>query len=114
MLGLIFVAPFLLILVVFALSNMAPVSLAFWPTDLQLQVPLSVAVLVVSAVFFILGAIVTWLASLTQRRRARRAEKRVRTLEGEVETLRRQQVVVTGPMNSNLARPGTGLRTIEG
>ncbi len=108
MLGLIFVAPFLLVLVVFALSNMDPVQLAFWPTDLQLQAPLSIAVLVASAVFFILGAFVAWLGSLAPRRRARRAERRVQTLESEMELLRRQSAP---PM---VASNSTSLRTIDG
>ena len=72
MLGLIFVSPFLLLLVLFTLSNATPVQLGLWPTDLSVQAPLSIAVLVVSAVFFVLGALVVGLGSLAQRRRARR------------------------------------------
>ena len=88
MLGLIFIAPFLLLLVLFALSNQGTVDLGLWPTDLSVQAPLSVAVLVASAVFFLLGAIVVGLGSLAQRRRARRAENRVRTLESEITQLK--------------------------
>ena len=90
MLGLIFIAPFLLLLVLFTLSNAAPVQIGLWPTDLSLELPLSVAVLVASAVFFILGAIVVGLGSMAQRRRARRAENRVQLLEAEVEKLKRR------------------------
>ena len=88
MLGLIFVSPFLLLLVLFTLSNATPVQLGLWPTDLSVQAPLSIAVLVVSAVFFVLGALVVGLGSLAQRRRARRAESRVRSLEAEVAQLK--------------------------
>ena len=84
MLGLIFISPFLLLLVLFTLSNAAPVQLGLWPTDLSLQAPLSVAVLVASAVFFVLGAVVVGLGTVAQRRRARRAESRVRALEAEL------------------------------
>ena len=52
MLGLIFIAPFLLLLVLFTLSNAGEVQLGLWPTDLSVQAPLSVAVLIASAVFF--------------------------------------------------------------
>jgi putative membrane protein len=45
MLGLIFAAPFLLVLIVFALSNRSTVQIGMWPTDLSLVVPLSLAVL---------------------------------------------------------------------
>jgi lipopolysaccharide assembly protein A len=100
MLGLIFISPFLLLLVLFALSNAAPVQLGLWPTDLSLEAPLSVAVLVTSAVFFVLGAIVVGIGSLAQRRRARRAEGRVRALEGEVAQLKLRLI--------------PGVRTIKG
>ncbi len=103
MLGLIFAAPFLLVLIVFALSNRSTVQIAMWPTDLSLVVPLSLAVLGAGAVFFVLGAIVVGLSSLGQRRRARRAENRVRALEREVEALRPRPTLA-----------GTSLRTIDG
>ena len=99
MLGLIFALPFLLLLVVFALSNAATVQLGLWPTDLSLNAPLSLAVLGAGAVFFLLGAFVVWLGSLGQRRRARRAESQVRALERELEGLRPRPAV-----------PGTALR----
>ena len=103
MLGLIFALPFILLLIVFALSNAGTVPLGLWPTDLSVDVPLSLAVLGAGAVFFVLGAIVVGISSLGQRRRARRAESRVRTLERELEALRHSPVV-----------PGTAVRTIEG
>ncbi len=104
MLGLIFAAPFLLLLVVFALSNRGTVQLGLWPTDLALAAPLSLAVLGAGAVFFVLGALVVGIGSLAQRRRARRAESRVQALEREVEMLRPRPALV----------PGTSVRTIDG
>ena len=88
MLGIVFAAPFILVLVVFALSNQQPVAFGLWPTDLTWQLPVSLAVLGASAVFFVLGALVVGLNSVAQRRRARRAERRVRALEGELEAMR--------------------------
>jgi putative membrane protein len=88
MLGLIFIAPFLLLLVMFTLSNEGEVLIGLWPTDFVMQAPLSLTVLVASAVFFLLGAIVVGLGSLAQRRRARRAESKVRALEAEVAQLK--------------------------
>jgi lipopolysaccharide assembly protein A len=88
MLGLIFISPFLLLLVMFTLSNEGVVQLGLWPTDFSVQAPLSVAVLVISAVFFLLGAIVVGMGSLAQRRRARRAESKVRALEAEMSQLK--------------------------
>ncbi len=106
MVGLIFALPFLLLLVVFALSNAETVQLMLWPTDLSLDAPLSLAVLGAGAMFFLLGAFVVWLTALGQRQRARRAESRVRLLERELEGLRPRPVAP--------GLPGTSLRTIEG
>ncbi len=88
MLRLIFLAPFLIVLVVFALSNTASTTLGLWPTDLAVVTPLSVAVLVAAGLFFLLGALVTWFGTLGQARRARRAEAQVRLLEGQLAALR--------------------------
>jgi putative membrane protein len=74
-------APFLLLLVLFALSNTAPVTLGLWPTDFALRLPVSVAVLGAMALAFIAGALLVWCEALRQRGRARRAEARVRLLE---------------------------------
>ena len=104
MFGLIFALPFILLLIVFALSNAGTVALGLWPTDLSVDVPLSLAVLGAGAVFFILGALVVGIGSLNQRRRARRAENRIRLLEGELEGLRLRPAI----------GPGTAIRTIDG
>ncbi len=47
--------PFLLLLVLFALSNRQPVAIGLWPTDLTWQVPLSIAVLIAAGLAFLLG-----------------------------------------------------------
>ena len=78
-------SPVLLILVVFALSNPQPVQLGFWPTDFALQAPLSLAVLAGLAIGLLAGAFVVWGSALVQRRRAVRAERRVRLLEAEIQ-----------------------------
>ena len=110
MLGLIFAAPFLLLLVVFALSNQQPVTLGLWPTDLALEAPLSLAVLGSGGFFFILGALVVGLGSIAQRRRARRAERRVQALENELEDLRPRRVPGTSIPSRPV--PGTAVQTI--
>jgi uncharacterized integral membrane protein len=80
--------PLLLLLVLFALSNTAPVRLGLWPTDYVLQVPLSLAVLAGMTVAFLAGAVLVWLSALGMRRRARQAERAVRLLEAQVEELK--------------------------
>lgn len=77
-------APFLVIVVLFALSNTEPVSLAFWPTELRLRLPLALAVLAAMAIAFIAGGLLVWSEALRQRRRARRAETAVKLLEARL------------------------------
>lgn len=88
MLRLLIIAPLLLLLVLFALSNTAPVRLGLWPTGFSWEVPLSLAVLGGMAVAFVAGGLLVWVSELAQRRRARRAEQAIRLLEAQVEQLK--------------------------
>ncbi len=90
-------APFLIVLVLFALSNRQPVSLGFWPTDFTLILPLSVAVLAAAGLAFLAGALLAWVSGLPQRRRARRAEARLQLLEEEVRSLQTRLPRPIGP-----------------
>ena len=83
--------PGLVILVAFALSNQQVVRVGLWPTDIQVDLPLSIIVLLGSGLFFLAGALVTWGASLSQGARARQAERTVRQLEAQVQALRLQR-----------------------
>jgi uncharacterized integral membrane protein len=81
-------APFLLLLVLFALSNPQPVRLGLWPTDFSISPPLSIAMLVAMGGAFLLGAMMLWIDALAARRRARRAEYAQRLLEQQVQGLK--------------------------
>lgn len=83
-------------LVLFLLSNTEVVRLGVWPTDYGLEVHLSIAILVAMAIAFLLGALVVWVSELSQRRRARRAEQKVRLLEAQIEAM---QVPTASPMS---------------
>ncbi|HVC62823.1 MAG TPA: LapA family protein [Acetobacteraceae bacterium] len=85
---LLILAPFLLLFLLFALSNTAPVRIGLWPTGLSLETPLSLAVLGGMALAFLAGGLLVWISELGQRRRARRAEQAVRLLEAQVQELR--------------------------
>ena len=74
-------------LVLFLLSNTEIVRLGLWPTDYSIEVHLSLAILIAMAIAFLLGALVVWMSELSQRRRARRAERTVRLLEAQIEAL---------------------------
>ncbi|HEY1931632.1 MAG TPA: lipopolysaccharide assembly protein LapA domain-containing protein [Acetobacteraceae bacterium] len=88
MLRLLIIAPILLLLVLFALSNTAPVRLGLWPTGLSVEAPLSLSILAAMAVAFLVGGVLVWISELAQRRRARRAEHAIRLLEAQVQELK--------------------------
>lgn len=72
-----------LLIVVFALSNRQLVNLGMWPTGYVWEVPLSLAVLAVAALFFVGGALLGGSGALSARRRARRAEAALRLAEAQ-------------------------------
>lgn len=94
----ILLAPLLLLLVLFGLSNRQEVAIRLWPFDLAWVAPLSVAMLVFAAVAFLFGALVTWVAALQYRRRARRLEEAARVLEAELAELRGRLAREAGPV----------------
>ena len=81
-------APLLFILVLFALSNKQAVELGLWPTDIQIELPVSIAVLGIAGLFFLLGALVAWSGTLAERSRAKRAEATIRQLEAQLASVR--------------------------
>ena len=85
---LLILAPFLLLLVLFALSNTAPVPIGLWPTGWSLEAPLSLLMLGAMALGFLVGGLLVWISEFGQRRRARRAEHSVRLLEAQVQELK--------------------------
>jgi uncharacterized integral membrane protein len=72
-----------LLVVVFALSNRQLVSVGLWPTGYTWELPLSLAVLLVAAMFFLGGALLGWSGTLAAQRRARRAEAALRVTEAQ-------------------------------
>jgi len=94
--------PALVLLVLFALSNKQPVRMGLWPTDITVDAPLSVAVLLASALFFLAGALMTWGTSLAMRARARRAEEQVRQLQTQVRTLQARPIA---EQRASVAKP---------
>ncbi|MBX9698687.1 MAG: lipopolysaccharide assembly protein LapA domain-containing protein [Acetobacteraceae bacterium] len=104
----ILLAPLLLLLILFGLSNRQEVALHLWPFDLAWVTPLSVAVLLVACLAFLFGALMSWLAAMPHRRRARRMEEAARVLEAELTELRARQAREVAP-GVPAAAPGTGV-----
>jgi putative membrane protein len=84
-------APLLLILVLFAVSNMQPVAVGFWPFDLTWQTPLALAVLLIAALAFLLGAFVSWAAGGPSRRRLRLRARAGEAAQAELDNLRARE-----------------------
>jgi uncharacterized integral membrane protein len=78
------------LLIPFALSNRAPVSLEFWPLPLLVYLPLYLLVLALLLAGFIIGAAATWIAGRRIRRELRRRCRRVEVLERELAATRSQ------------------------
>jgi uncharacterized integral membrane protein len=84
------IAPALLVLVLFVVTNRAPVSLGLWPTDYTFSLPLSVLVLGAAGLAFLVGGLLVWFGTLRLRRELRRAADRIRALEDRIEALKSQ------------------------
>jgi uncharacterized integral membrane protein len=106
-LALLLAAPLLLILVLFAVSNTAPVALQFWPFDIAWEMPLAGAVLGAAFLAFLLGALLAWGSGLHYRARARKLQHAARLLEAELADLRGRQA--TPVPNTAPAVTGTAL-----
>jgi uncharacterized integral membrane protein len=99
MLRILIAAPFLLLMVLFALSNPPPVKLGLWPTDFTIEVPLSLAILAAMGIGFFFGALMLWVSAVAARARARRAERQVRQLDAQVQELK-VRVIRPTPVSS--------------
>jgi lipopolysaccharide assembly protein A len=100
------IVPLLVVLALFALSNREQVLLGLWPFDLRVAAPLGVAMLVLAAVGFLLGALVAWASSLGERRRARRIENAAKLLEAELAEMRARDAASARGGQEPPAAPG--------
>ena len=96
-------APLLFILVLFALSNKQAVDLGLWPTDIQIELPVSLAVLGIAGLFFLFGALVAWNGTLSERSRAKRAEAKIRQLEAQLASARASRAAPAAPAAMSLS-----------
>lgn len=82
--------PLALLFVVFAISNRDVVTLALWPINHTLTLPVYLLGLGVLFVGFVAGGLVAWAAGGRQRRRARTLASKNDWLEWEVRDLKRR------------------------
>ncbi|MDG6094183.1 LapA family protein [Acetobacter sp. AN02] len=86
MIRLILILPFFLALLVFAASNQEGVQL--WMLYWSWQSSIGIVAVILGPLFFILGAFALWVTSMSQRRRASRAEQQIRELENRLSAQR--------------------------
>lgn len=76
--------PLALVLVVFAVSNRAGVTLTLWPFPLSLEAPVYLVVLLALLIGFLVGELVAWINSRRWRREAKLRARRIDALEREL------------------------------
>jgi lipopolysaccharide assembly protein A len=83
-------APIAVLVVLFAVSNLDPVTLRLRPFPFDMTIPIWALTLIVLFVGFILGAIVTWIGDRKRRREGRLMARRVNELEQALAVARAQ------------------------
>ena len=83
-------APIVILVVLFAVSNIDQVTLRLLPFPFEMTMPIWALTLIELFVGFILGAIVTWIGDRKRRRDARLAVKRAGELELALDNAQRQ------------------------
>lgn len=71
-------------LISFALSNREAARVGLWPSDIVLEMPLSIIVLAAAALAFLTGALFAWCDEWPNRRRLRQAEAARALLEEQL------------------------------
>ena len=82
--------PLIVAIVVFATSNLAPVTLDLWPFPFAIEPPAFAAILGAAFIGFLGGAAYAWISAGKRRRRARAEGRKMKFLERENEDLRKQ------------------------
>ena len=83
--------PVTILIVVFVLSNRQVVEIDVWPLELSLSGPLYLVMILALILGFVIGAGAMWISAGASRKRARQAERQVRSLNAEVARLKREQ-----------------------
>jgi lipopolysaccharide assembly protein A len=102
---LILLSPLLLLVILFVLSNTENVRVGLWPTDLLVEAPLSLLMLMAMGFAFLVGALTTWIVGLGARMRARRAEQANAALRAELDSLRARLARAEAPPSTTILAP---------
>lgn len=80
-----------IVLVVFAVSNRASVSLGLWPLPDLVELPLYLVILGALLAGFLAGELAAWVSGRHWRREVRRSARRIATLERELDAARAER-----------------------
>ena len=81
-------APVALVLVVFAISNRARVSVTLWPFPFEIETQLFLVILLSLLAGLLVGMLLAWLSGSAARRESRARAKLIAALEREIDGLR--------------------------
>ena len=81
-------APVALVLVVFAISNRARVSVRLWPFPFEIETQLFLIILLSLLAGLLVGMLLAWVSGGAARRESRARAKRIAALEREIDGLR--------------------------
>ncbi|MGH6969372.1 MAG: lipopolysaccharide assembly protein LapA domain-containing protein [Stellaceae bacterium] len=90
-------APLALVLVVFAVSNRARVSVTLWPFPFEIETWLFLVILLSLLVGLLVGILLAWFTGGAPRRESRARAKRIAALEREIEGLRATRPATSPP-----------------
>ena len=79
-----------ILLVIFAVSNLARVTVVFWPLPVRIEAPLYLVVLLGLLVGFLAGELVAWINGARVRRAARERARRIETLERDLAAVQKR------------------------
>ncbi|HYL32655.1 MAG TPA: lipopolysaccharide assembly protein LapA domain-containing protein [Stellaceae bacterium] len=96
-------APLALVLVVFAVSNRARVTLTLWPFPFEIETRLFLVILLSLLAGLLIGMLLAWLGGSGTRRESRLRAKRITALEREIDGLRSSRPTAPPPRSL----PGT-------
>ena len=98
----IILGPLFVIAILFAIGNVAPVSIGLWPLAGYIQAPLSFIALFFLVVGFFVGAIVAWLAGGRRRQKMRQLTDRTAEQARRIEDLQREQANLQSRLAENI------------
>ncbi len=101
----------LLVIVLFAIGNRAPVEISLWPTPFMIDLPVYGVFLVAMILGVVLGGIASWLGGHDKRVEASRSRRKLALLEERELRRRRDEEASAAALAAKNVTPGRALAT---